>query len=273
MMKLSSPMIFAAMVLAFGCSNSPKAPEASTTPTPPATTPQKPRKPGLKNLSTKDIKIGDNSNLGVKIKGDMTVANGDMVTIQYTGKFADGKVFDTNTPTKGEIRYPLTFTVGAHQVVPGMEAGVVGMKVGGVRDLAIPSSLGYGPQQMGPIPANSDLYFNVKLLDMVKRGQEGDFDISDVVPGTGPKCKPGDSVTIKYTGRLADGQVFDAREHTFNLGVGEVVAGFDAAVTGMKVGGERNMRLPPAIAYGSKDIKGIPPNSTLYFNVKLLKIQ
>jgi FKBP-type peptidyl-prolyl cis-trans isomerase FkpA len=89
---------------------------------------------------------------------------GDMVTVNYTGKFEDGKVFDTNLDEAfGHVK-PLPFTLGAAQVIQGWDQGVLGMKVGEKRHLVIPPSLGYGPKDYGPIPGNSTLIFDVELL-------------------------------------------------------------------------------------------------------------
>ncbi|HEU4561716.1 MAG TPA: FKBP-type peptidyl-prolyl cis-trans isomerase [Longimicrobium sp.] len=91
--------------------------------------------------------------------------NGDQVAVHYTGWLANGTGFDTSIGFQ-----PLTFTLGAHQVVAGFEQGIVGMKVGGKRRLIIPSALGYGNvdvrDQAGRlvIPANSTLIFDVQLV-------------------------------------------------------------------------------------------------------------
>ena len=108
-----------------------------------------------KTLVIKDKKVG-------KGKG---VVTGDTVTVNYKGWLDDGTVFDTS---KKPGRTPFEFTVGAGQVIKGWDKGLVGMKVGGVRELTIPASMGYGPQANGPIPANSTLHFTIELLKIKK---------------------------------------------------------------------------------------------------------
>lgn len=88
---------------------------------------------------------------------------GDIVTVDYTGKFQNGSVFDTSVGKK-----PIQFTLGAGNVIPGFDQGVQGMKVGGKRLLIIPPSLGYGSQQVGPIPPNSTLVFEITLVQTQK---------------------------------------------------------------------------------------------------------
>ncbi|HAO64457.1 TPA: peptidylprolyl isomerase [Candidatus Taylorbacteria bacterium] len=111
----------------------------------------------------------DNSNAtktGLIIKdvvvGTGTVAKaGNLVSVQYTGKFADGKVFDSSIP-RGK---PIDFMLGAGQVIKGWDQGIDGMKVGGERTLTIPPELGYGATGYPPvIPANATLFFDVKLV-------------------------------------------------------------------------------------------------------------
>ncbi|HRH26353.1 MAG TPA: FKBP-type peptidyl-prolyl cis-trans isomerase [Candidatus Paceibacterota bacterium] len=87
--------------------------------------------------------------------------SGKTVTVHYTGKFTDGKVFDSSVG-----KQPFSFILGAGQVIAGWDTGVAGMKVGGKRSLVIPSSLGYGPNDYGPIPGGSTLLFDVELLDV-----------------------------------------------------------------------------------------------------------
>ena len=95
----------------------------------------------------------------VKVGTGAEAKPGMQVSVEYTGKLADGTVFDTNVGKE-----PLVFTLGAQGIIPGFQVGINGMKVGGQRLIAIPPSLGYGAQQVGTIPSNSTLIFDVKLL-------------------------------------------------------------------------------------------------------------
>lgn len=91
-----------------------------------------------------------------------TAQSGDVVTVHYVGKLADGTVFDSSR----KRQQPFVFILGKGQVIPGWEEGVVGMQVGGVRELIIPSALAYGNQDLGVIPPNSTLYFEVELVSV-----------------------------------------------------------------------------------------------------------
>jgi FKBP-type peptidyl-prolyl cis-trans isomerase len=85
----------------------------------------------------------------------------DVVRVHYTGRLADGTVFDSSV----ERGQPTEFPVGA--VIPGWTEALMMMPVGSKWELVIPSELGYGERQAGPIPANSILFFEVDLLDIV----------------------------------------------------------------------------------------------------------
>lgn len=95
---------------------------------------------------------------------------GDMVSVNYTGKLSDGTVFDTSVG-----KAPFQFTLGAGQVIPGWDQGLVGMQVGGKRLLIIPPELGYGSVDYGPIPANSTLTFEVELLKITPASNVAPF--------------------------------------------------------------------------------------------------
>jgi|TARA_Y100000310_G_scaffold90097_1_gene87344 FKBP-type peptidyl-prolyl cis-trans isomerase len=84
-----------------------------------------------------------------------------IVTVNYTGWLKDGTKFDSSL---NPGREPFRFTVGAGQVIKGWDEGIPGMKVGGRRKLTIPPNMGYGNQDMGIIPPNSTLVFEVDLL-------------------------------------------------------------------------------------------------------------
>jgi len=101
--------------------------------------------------------------------------------------------------------------------------------------------------------------------------------VSDVSVGTGEAAKAGDVLTMNYVGALPNGTVFDAsakhgQPFTFTLGAGQVIPGWDQGLVGMKVGGKRRLIIPPSMAYGNRDLGSIPPNSTLIFEVVLVKI-
>ena len=106
--------------------------------------------------------------------------------------------------------------------------------------------------------------------------------ITTTQQGTGDGAVNGDKVTVNYTGMLTDGTVFDSNvdpkfQHvqpfTFTLGAGQVIAGWDQGVLGMKVGEKRHLVIPANLAYGSQGAGAlIPPNSTLAFDVEVTAI-
>ncbi len=101
----------------------------------------------------------------------------------------------------------------------------------------------------------------------------------DLAVGEGAAARSGQHVTVHYTGWLADGKKFDSSldrgdPFAFNLGQGQVIAGWDEGVQGMKVGGKRKLTIPPDLGYGPRGAGGvIPPNATLLFEVELLGVE
>jgi len=104
----------------------------------------------------------------------------------------------------------------------------------------------------------------------------GGLQYRDVKIGEGANAKKGSSVKMRYIGKLTDGTIFDqntkGKPFSFRIGEGEVIKGWDTGIPGMKVGGERELIIPPALAYGKRKQSGIPPNSTLRFEVKLVAV-
>ena len=104
--------------------------------------------------------------------------------------------------------------------------------------------------------------------------------IEDITVGEGPEATPGQVVNVHYVGVAhSTGREFDASYNrgepfAFPLGGGQVIAGWDQGVAGMKVGGRRKLTIPPELGYGSRGAAGaIKPNETLIFVVDLLGVQ
>ena len=107
----------------------------------------------------------------------------------------------------------------------------------------------------------------------------GGLEYWDIKEGTGAEAVPGKTVSVHYTGWLANGKKFDSsvdrgQPFQFHLGAGEVIKGWDLGVAGMKVGGKRQLKIPPEMGYGTRGAGGvIPPNATLIFDVELLGVR
>jgi FKBP-type peptidyl-prolyl cis-trans isomerase len=207
---------------------------------------------------------------------------GQTCIMHYTGWLwvnnAKGKQFDSSK----DRNEPFAFHIGKGEVIRGWDEGVATMKVGGKRELLIPPDLGYGARGAGSdIPPNATLLFEVELLGVMKKTSSG-LEYRDIKEGTGDSPKTGQTCVVHYTGWLWDGakgKKFDSskdkgKPFPFPVGARRVIAGWDEGVAGMKVGGKRELLIPPNLAYGDRGAGGvIPPRATLLFEVELLEVK
>ena len=121
--------------------------------------------PGERNdsLSKGGLIVND-----VLVGSGQQAEDGDVLVVHYRGTLSDGTQFDSSL----DSGQPFSFELGAGQVIDGWDAGIIGMREGGVRVLSIPPEMAYGSQQTGPIPPNSTLNFEVQLLGVEKAGQQ-----------------------------------------------------------------------------------------------------
>ncbi len=111
------------------------------------------------------------------------------------------------------------------------------------------------------------------------------FERIDAQVGEGAEARPGDTVSVHYTGWIYDeraasrhGKTFDSsvgrgEPFSFKLGAGQVIRGWDEGVAGMKVGGKRTLMIPPQYGYGDRRVGPIPAGSSLVFDVELLDVK
>jgi hypothetical protein len=126
-----------------------------------------------------------------------------------------------------------------------------------------PDSLTYAPA------------LDVNLAQMEKR--PNGLYVRDRVVGTGATADSMSTVVVHYTGYLANGDIFDSSKERepirFTLGIGQVITGWDRGIKGMKVGGKRQLVIPPLMAYGEFGMRpAIPGNATLIFETELVDI-
>ena len=209
----------------------------------------------------------------------------DKVTVHYKGMLKDGTVFDSSYD-RGE-----TITFGLNQVIRGWTEGLQLMPIGSKFKFIIPPKLGYGDRDMGSIPPNSTLIFEVELFEIQKPFIDTDFSLPaeeialesglrylEHITGKGLEAATGHTVKVHYSGYLIDGTKFDSshdrgKPFSVTLGQNRVIKGWEQGLLGMKEGSKRTLIIPPELGYGSRGAGGvIPPEATLMFEVELVKI-
>ena len=285
-------VFFISLLSACGSENSPESQEASCSPAP---------TPAAGQVENTDLSIKPSIQTPPKPPADLEVEDivegsgpqataGSLLAIEYVGvSCITGLQFDASWDRGQQLRFEL----GAGEVIKGLDQGIVGMAVGGRRLLTIPPEKAYGSSGSlsGSIGPNETVLFIVDLLALVPTILEkpsvsvpdesaSELLITDIIEGEGPEVESGDTVYVHYVGySQSTNTQFDAswdrgREQyvVFPLGQGTVIDGWEEGLLGMKVGGRRELVIPPDLAYGEGGAAGgtIAPDETLVFVVDLL---
>jgi FKBP-type peptidyl-prolyl cis-trans isomerase FkpA len=145
--------------------------------------------------------------------------------------------------------------------------------------LAVAGLLGCGDKSEDNRPAQTGFSAALGVDTAAMTKTPSGLRYQDVAPGDGKTAGAGRMVRVHYTGWLPNGEKFDSSRDRdepfeFSLGAGQVIAGWDEGVAGMKVGGKRKLVIPPDLAYGTAGAPpDIPPGATLVFEVELLEVR
>jgi peptidylprolyl isomerase len=187
---------------------------------------------------------------------------------------------------------PIKFILNSGSFIKGTDEGIVGMKVGGVRTMIIPSKLAYGEAGVGFIPPNTDLKVIVELLEVKDRvvvemwkvdstlfkTTASGVNYAIITQGEGPAVEAGKIITVHYSGYLQDGTMFDSSVERdepikFVVGQGQVVPGWDEGLQLLKKGDKARFIIPPKLGYGEMVLEKIPANSTLIFDTEVIDVK
>jgi peptidylprolyl isomerase len=251
---------------------------------------EKPVKPyDVKGLDTISLDSGMKYIQVKKGKG-AAAKSGDRVYMHYSGYLSNGTKFDASYDRSG----PLALVLGRHQVIPGWEMGIEGMKVGEQRRLLIPYTLAYGEQGHPPtIPQKANLVFDVELMKLIPDAIPKPFDIEGkdtIVTPTGlkyikvlsteaEKVVPGDTVFVKYVAYFENGDILEStyeRDDSMMIIAGSknMLPGIIEAVGLLKEGEKARVIIPYKLGFGEAGRPPmIPAKTTLIFDMYIQSVK
>ncbi|MFO7446639.1 MAG: FKBP-type peptidyl-prolyl cis-trans isomerase [Ignavibacteriaceae bacterium] len=206
----------------------------------------------------------------------------------YSNWENDTSKMSSNIGSSKMYQQPVKFKLGTGQFIPGVDEGIVGMKIGGKRTLIVPS----GPAGVGPVPPNNKFKVVIELIDAKESVEvkQWEADSTKAVAtssglkyimlneGEGESPDSGDVVSVHYSGFLPDGTMFDSsvergEPFVFTIGRGQVIKGWDEGIALLKEGSKAKLIIPSTLGYGERGSGPIPPNSNLIFDVELVDVK
>lgn len=192
---------------------------------------------------------------------------GRIAEIHLVGKLEDGSEFFSSRTNGQTVMFP----IAAQNMLPAIDLAIQNMKVGDQATLVLPPAQAFGEDGGGVVPPGSTVTIELEFVAMP------DIEYEEITAGEGPQIKIGDMVMVHYRGTLEDGTEFDSsysRNEPFQVlvGSGGVIPGWELGLQKMRVGGKGILTIPPGLAYGDREIPGIPANSTLIFEIEVVEL-
>jgi FKBP-type peptidyl-prolyl cis-trans isomerase len=256
------------------------------------------RKPEIVTLKS-GIKYSDDT-VGTGAKARI----GDLVSIQYTVWLLQDSIdiFKDWSRDSTKMRYiigttklrsePVKFILDGLSFIKGSEEGIAGMNAGGTRTIILPVAVPNAQVPMDKKPQHPSLKLQVKLIsckqpvavkawvvDTTKfQSTKDGLRYIIIQEGTGPKITDSNLVTVNYSGFVLNGDKFDSsveREQPLSVRIGftKLLAGWEEGLRLLNKGAKAKLLMPPALAFGQKQLGKIPPNSTVVFDVEILDIK
>lgn len=248
---------------------------------------------GIVSLNAAELAVNTQSTDSVSTEASVAGTGlkamaGDRIELEFVGKVQDGDVF-SDTKLAGA---PFAFILGQGTVIKAWEDRLVGAQAGQKFNMVVPPELGYGDQDLGIIPPNSTLEFEMEIVS-VSRVVADDIKalkkeaLKELVPGvlfydekkgTGKLSKLGDKLKVRFTGWLKNGREVGSNRAEVNgavfvLGAESVIPGWEKGLVGVQKGSVRWLELSPSMGYAEKPLAKIPPFSTLIYKVEVVEVE
>ncbi len=217
------------------------------------------------------------------------VSKGHIARANYAVYYANSGELVQSNKTFGDGG-PIDLPVGDQKLVPGLEEGMLMMREGDRFQFYVPPQIGYTPGIRNDIDITQPLIFDVEVFrtkqgakpyrvdGLSKRESSTGLVYYIVEHSQGEKVKPGQQVTVHYSGYMPNGQKFDSsvdrgQPFTFVQGAGQVIRGWEEAVLHLRVGEKARFFIPYEAAYGEQGFQNIPPKTDLTFDIEVIAAQ